>query len=229
MENLFEKLNTFNQTDITLVNFVLSILIALALGMVLAFAYKFKANTTKSFVITLAILPAVVSVVILMVNGSLGAGVAVAGTFSLVRFRSVAGTAKEIGAIFMSMAVGLACGMGYVGVGIVFTIIMCVIVIAYEMLDFGKTNYSELNKTINITVPEELDYGEIFDEVWDTYTKKVEFVRVKTTNLGSLNKLTYNITLKDKGLEKKLIDDLRCRNGNLEISMSIQSTQAMEL
>ena len=228
MESLFENLNTLNQTDITLGDFVLSMVAALVLGAVIALAYRYKSNYTKSFVVTLAIIPAIVSVVILMVNGSLGAGVAVAGTFSLVRFRSVPGTAKEIGAIFMSMAVGLACGMGFIGAAIVFTVIMCVVVIVYEMVGFGKSG-NELNKTVNITVPEELDYGEIFDEIWEKYTKKVDMIRVKTTNLGSLNKVTYNITLKDKGLEKQMIDDLRTRNGNLEISLSMQSTEVTEL
>lgn len=229
METLFENMNTLNQTDITLGDFVITIIAALVLGAVLAFTYKFRSNPTKSFVGTLAILPAVVSVVILMVSGSLGAGVAVAGTFSLVRFRSAPGTAKEIGAIFMAMAVGLACGMGFMGAAVVFTAIMCVVVIIYELLGFGRSNSTGLNKTINITVPEDLDYSEIFDEVWENYTNKVEMIRVKTTNLGSLNKLTYNITLKEKNTEKKLIDDLRCRNGNLEISMSQQMTEQMEL
>ena len=229
METLFENMNTLNQTDITLGDFTLTIVAALVLGAILALTYKYKSNPTKSFVITLAILPAVVSVVILMVSGSLGAGVAVAGTFSLVRFRSAPGTAKEIGAIFMSMAVGLACGMGFMGAAVVFTVIMCIVVLIYEAVGFGNTNHSELNKTLNVTVPEDLDYGEIFDEIWEKYTKKVEMLRVKTTNLGSLNKITYNITLKEKGTEKNLIDDLRTRNGNLEISMSNQATEVMEL
>lgn len=229
METLFENMNTLNQTDITLGDFTLTIVAALVLGAILALTYKYKSNPTKSFVVTLAILPAVVSVVILMVSGSLGAGVAVAGTFSLVRFRSAPGTAKEIGAIFMSMAVGLACGMGFMGAAVVFTVIMCIVVLIYEAVGFGNTNHSELNKTLNITVPEDLDYGEIFDEIWERYTKKVEMLKVKTTNLGSLNKITYNITLKEKGIEKSLIDDLRTRNGNLEISMSNQATEVMEL
>ena len=229
METFFENMNTLNQTDITLGDFTLTIVAALVLGAILALTYKYKSNPTKSFVITLAILPAVVSVVILMVSGSLGAGVAVAGTFSLVRFRSAPGTAKEIGAIFMSMAVGLACGMGFMGAAVVFTVIMCIVVLIYEAVGFGNTNHSELNKTLNVTVPEDLDYGEIFDEIWEKYTKKVEMLRVKTTNLGSLNKITYNITLKEKGTEKNLIDDLRTRNGNLEISMSNQATEVMEL
>lgn len=229
MENLFESMNTLNQTDITLGDFVITIIAALILGAVLALTYKYKSNPTRSFVGTLAILPAVVSVVILMVSGSLGAGVAVAGTFSLVRFRSAPGTAKEIGAIFMAMAVGLACGMGFMGAAVVFTVIMCVVVLVYETVGFGKSNMSVLNKTINITVPEDLDYSEIFDEVWEKYVSKVEMTKIKTTNLGSLNKLTYNITLKEKNTEKQLIDDIRCRNGNLEISMSAQVTEQMEL
>ena len=157
----------------------------------------------------------------MMVSGSLGAGVAVAGTFSLVRFRSVPGTAREICAIFLAMAVGLACGMGYPAFAALFTVIMCAASLIYARVDFGESRRLALERTLQITVPEDLNYTGAFDDLCASYTSSVRLVRVKTTNLGSLNKLTYDITLKERGTEKELIDALRCRNGNLEISAAL--------
>lgn len=194
---------------------------ALVLGAALAWAYSFRSEHTKSFVLTMGILPAVVSIVIMMVSGSLGAGIAVAGTFSLVRFRSVPGTAREITSIFLAMAVGLACGMGYIAFAAIFTLIMGTILVVYTSMKFGEP--SDLERTLIITVPEDLEYGSSFDDLFKNYTTSCKMVRVKTTNLGSLNRLTYNIKLKDAASEKALIDELRVRNGNLEISSSLQS------
>ncbi len=210
-------------------DFLLCLGCALLLGLLLAFGYMFRARYTKSFVVTLAMLPAVVCVVIMMVNGNIGAGVAVAGAFSLVRFRSVPGTAKEISMIFLAMGSGLICGMGYLGFGILFTVIMCAISVLYNLLDFGSKRNAAIYKTLNITIPEDLDYTNVFDEILSEYTTSRELIRVKTTNMGSLFRLTYNVTLKDAGKEKEMIDKLRCRNGNLEISVSKQDTTVMEL
>jgi len=189
----------------------------------------YRSRYTKSFVVTLAMLPAVVCVVIMMVNGNIGAGVAVAGAFSLVRFRSVPGTAKEISMIFLAMGSGLICGMGYLGFAILFTVIMCIISILYNHLDFGSKKNAAIYKTLNVTIPEDLDYTNVFEEVLSEYTNSCELIRVKTTNMGSLFRLTYNITLKDALKEKEMIDKLRCRNGNLEISISKQDTTVTEL
>lgn len=228
LELLFSNINAADGS-ITAAGFFINMGIALVLGALLTFVYTYKASYTKSFAITLATLPAIVAVVIMMVSGSLGAGVAVAGTFSLVRFRSVPGTAKEIGAIFLSMAVGLACGMGYPGFAVLFSIIMCAVNLFYNVCGFGEKRQEELKKTLNITVPEDLDYAGIFEDLFGKYTSEIKMIRVKTTNLGSLNRLTYNLTLKKAGTEKALIDEIRCRNGNLEISMSIQETGNYEL
>lgn len=211
--------------ELTLTTFLISMAAALVLGAILALVSSYRSQISKSFAVTLAILPAIVSVVIMMVSGSIGAGVAVAGTFSLVRFRSAPGTAKEIVAIFLAMAVGLACGMGYPGFAAVFTAIMSLVSILYARSDFGERRNAELMKTVNITVPEELEYGSMFDDLFDKYTASHKLVKVKTTNLGSLNRLTYNVTLKRTEDEKKFIDELRCRNGNLEISSALQGTE----
>lgn len=189
----------------------------------------YRIRYTKSFVATLAVLPAVVCVVIMMVNGNVGAGVAVAGAFSLVRFRSVPGSAKEIGAIFLAMGTGLVVGMGYLGYGILVALLLGSVNMIYNCVGFGAGKKAELYKTLHITIPEDLDYTGVFEEILQTYTSQCEVVRVKTTNMGSLFKLTYNLTLKNKEQEKEFIDELRCRNGNLEITMSKQETAIGEL
>ena len=216
-------------TIISVPNFLLCIGCSLLIGLLLAFGYMYRTRYTKSFVVTLALLPAVVCVVIMMVNGNVGTGVAVAGAFSLVRFRSVPGTAKEISMLFLAMGAGLIAGMGYLGFAILFTVIMCAICVLYNHLDFGSKKNAAVYKTINITIPEDLDYTNVFEEVLSAYTTSCELVRVKTTNMGSLFRLTYNLRLKDAANEKELIDKLRCRNGNLEITVSKQDTTVTEL
>jgi len=216
-------------TIISVPNFLLCIGCSLLIGLLLAFGYMYRTRYTKSFVVTLALLPAVVCVVIMMVNGNVGTGVAVAGAFSLVRFRSVPGTAKEISMLFLAMGAGLIAGMGYLGFAILFTVIMCAICVLYNHLDFGSKKNAAVYKTLNITIPEDLDYTNVFEEVLSAYTTSCELVRVKTTNMGSLFRLTYNLRLKDAANEKELIDKLRCRNGNLEITVSKQDTTVTEL
>lgn len=215
-------------SGITLGTFLLCVAAALVLGAVMAAVYCFRSSHSSSFVVTLALLPATVAVVIMLVNGNLGAGVAVAGAFSLVRFRSTPGTAKEITAIFLAMAVGLACGMGYPVFAGLFALIMCVMNIVYALTNFGGHRNPELRRVLRITVPENLDYPQLFNDLFDRYTTKAVLTEVKTTNLGSLNRLTYDVTLQKAGSEKEFIDELRCRNGNLEISMSLQPTQPRE-
>jgi len=210
-------------------DFLLCMGVALVLGLILALAYTFRTHYTKSFVITLALLPAVVCVVIMMVNGNIGAGVAVAGAFSLVRFRSVPGTAKEICTILLGMGAGLIAGMGYLAYASLFTLVLCLIYVLYNLFDFGSRRRSAINKTLTITIPEDLNYSNVFDDIFDEYTKSRELVKVKTSNMGSMFKLTYQITLKDVTREKEMIDQLRCRNGNLEIQISTQDATVSTL
>lgn len=208
--------------------FLLCIGISLLVGALLALVYGYRSHPTKSFLMTLAMLPAIVCVVIMMVNGNVGAGVAVAGAFSLVRFRSVPGTAREIGAIFLAMGAGLIAGMGYLGYAVLFTVVMCACMLLYGRLAFGGRETSE-RKILHITIPEDLDYTGVFDEVLDKYTKTHELTQVKTTNMGSLFRLTYELVPESTEAEKELIDKLRCRNGNLEISISRKETAVNEL
>lgn len=228
LEEIFVGLfDTEGAAVISPVDFLLCIGVSLLLGVIMATAYMYRTRYTKSFVVTLALLPAVVCVVIMMVNGNVGAGVAVAGAFSLVRFRSAPGTAKDIGTLFIGMGTGIIIGMGYIAYGIIFTVVMSVALIIYNRLDLGGN--AGKYKTLSITIPEDLSYSGVFDEVLDEYTTHFELTRVKTTCMGSLYKLTYLITLRDPGREKEFIDKLRERNGNLEIYISTQENAAAEL
>ena len=229
-ETLFKGLFDSDLTPVIgIADFALCLGCSLVLGFVMALAYMHRTRYTKSFVITLALLPAVVCIVIMMVNGNVGAGVAVAGAFSLVRFRSVPGTAKEICTLFLAMAAGLITGMGYLGYAALFTVIMCAIVMLCSHFDFGASKNKAMHKVLTVTIPEDLDYTGVFDDIFDAYTTEHSLSRVKTTNMGSMFRLTYSIVLRDPAKEKEMIDKLRCRNGNLEIAVSYQDTTVNEL
>jgi hypothetical protein len=191
--------------------------VSILLGIVIACIYMFKHTYSKNFVVTLALLPLIVQAVITLVNGNLGAGIAVMGVFNLVRFRSIPGTAKDIGAVFFAMAVGLATGMGYLSMAILFTAVVGICNVVYMLTPFGRQTKGA-EKTLKVTIPEDLDYCNIFDDLFVDYTSSVELVNVKTTNMGSLYQLEYEIHLKDAKTEKRLLDEIRCRNGNLTVS-----------
>ena len=229
MDAIFKGIfdNELTQT-IEVGDFLLCLGVSLLLGLIMAVAYILKNEHTKSFLVTLALLPAVVCVVIMMVNGNIGAGVAVAGAFSLVRFRSAPGSAKEIVAIFLAMGTGLIAGMGYLGYAALFTVIMCAMFILYNF-STGSTKRESVNKTVKITIPEDLDYTGAFDDIFAEFTKKSELIKVKTTNMGSMFRLTYVISLKDPAKEHEFIDRIRERNGNLEISVSTQASSDNQL
>ena len=230
LETLFKGLFDSSLTSvISVADFMLCLGFSLVLGLIMALTYMYRTRYTKSFVVTLALLPAVVCVVIMLVNGNVGTGVAVAGAFSLVRFRSAPGTAKEICALFLAMGAGLIAGMGYLGFAALFTVVMCAVFVLYNRIDFGAKKNSDTYKTFTITIPEDLDYSGIFDDIFAEYTACHDLARVKTTNMGSMFKLTYNVTLRDVTREKEMIDKLRCRNGNLEITVSKQETSVSEL
>lgn len=229
-ESLFKGLFDSELTKVISVpDFLLCMGFSLLIGLIIALGYMYRTRYTKSFVITLAILPAVVCVVIMMVNGNVGTGVAVAGAFSLVRFRSAPGTAKEIGMLFLAMGAGLIVGMGYLGFAVLFTVVMSAVFALYNRLDLGAKKNAEAYKTIQITIPEDLDYSGVFDDLFETYTTSHDLTHVKTTNMGSMFRITYNITLRDVTKEKEMIDKIRCRNGNLEINISKQETTVGEL
>jgi len=188
---------------------------ALALGFLIGVTYMACGDYTKNFVVALVMLPVMIQIVILMVNGNLGTGVAVLGAFGLIRFRSVPGTAREITNIFFAMAVGLAAGIGYLTFAAFASVMLCGIELVLYKSPFGRENGEE--RCLKITIPENLDYEGIFDDVFEGYTKKACLEKVRTTNLGSMFELQYQIRMRKGKKEKEMIDEIRCRNGNLTI------------
>lgn len=225
---IFNSIFDATTSVITVPNFLICMACSLVAGIILALGYVFRSRYTKSFVLTLALLPVVVCVVIMMVNGNIGAGVAVAGAFSLVRFRSAAGSAKDITMLFLAMGAGLLAGMGYLAYAVLFAVIMCVLTIILTLIGFGAKAGTKY-KTLRISVPEDLDFSGMFEDLFDTYTTQHELTKVKTADMGSIYRLTYNIKMKDSAMEKDFMDELRCRNGNLEIAISSEEPQAAGL
>ncbi len=201
---------------VSLISLLAATAVSLLLGTAAALVHRFRNTVSKQFSITLALLPVIVQTVILLVNGNLGTGVAIAGAFSLVRFRSVPGTARDISGIFLAMVIGLATGTGYLAVAALLVAVVGGMSLLFTVSSFGESKSGE--KELKITIPESLDYTGIFDDLFTRYTRLARLDRARTTNMGSLYQLTYRIILKDASEEKSLLDDLRCRNGNLEIS-----------
>lgn len=208
-------LDTILSDGITAGALLLCLAAALALGLGTAAIHMFRNSYSKSFVVTLALLPAIVSLVIMMVNGNIGAGVAVAGAFSLIRFRSVPGDAREICSIFFAMALGLVLGMGYLVFAVLFFLVIGAAMLLLSVLRFGEQKTAQ--RELKITIPESLDYNGLFDDIFSKYTAETQLVRVRTSNLGTLYELQYDVRLNTPEISKEFIDELRCRNGNLNI------------
>ncbi|MEG2118905.1 MAG: DUF4956 domain-containing protein [Pseudoflavonifractor sp.] len=200
---------------------------ALVLGIAIALLYKMSSTHIGSFVVILAVLPLLVESVIMTVNGNLGASVAVLGAFGLVRFRSAPGTAREIGFIFFAMAVGLATGMGFLSLALLITLVTGIAVLILEKAKFGSAVSKE--RQLRITIPEDLNYTGLFDDLFHMYTRYSRLERVKTTNMGTMYELSYKVELKNQETEKAFIDDLRCRNGNLSIILGLVQREKNEL
>ena len=211
-------LNSILSAQITLPQFLICELTAMVLGFGTALVFLVRDRHTNAFSQSLALLPGVVTLVIMLVNGNIGAGLAVAGTFALVRFRSAPGSAKEITGLFISVAIGLACGMGYVGVAVIFFVLMSVYVLGLGAARFGEE--SEKHRHLKITVPENTDYESLFADLLEKYTASHELNKVRTTNMGTLYELQYRVVLKDPRQIREMIDEIRCRNGNLNIVCS---------
>ena len=217
----------FTDTAVDPAMMMLAIGVSLLLGLVVAKVYQFKTVYSKSFVMSLALLPTLIAIVIFLVNGSLGAGVAVMGAFSLIRFRSAPGGAKELVSIFLVMTIGIAIGMGYLVFATVFTLIMSLVMLLLEVVNFGQMKHSM--RQLTVVIPESLDYESIFDDIFSKAANHIELANVKTSDMGSLFKIKYIIQLNGRMTEKELIDALRTRNGNLEIAISRYITKENEL
>lgn len=205
-------------TELSIESLLLCSVVSIILGIIISLVHKFTSNYTKNFLITLAILPILVQSIILMVNGNLGTSIAIVGAFSLVRFRSLPGTSKEILSVFFAMTIGLATGMGQLVFATIVTILVSIVLIILSKTKFG--NRRENIKLLKITLPDNLDYTEIFDDIFEKYTKNCKLENVKTVNLGSLFELTYTLIIKKDINEKSFIDELRSRNGNLKIVLT---------
>lgn len=226
---MFESIFATSSTaQIELAPLLVCVAAALALGVVLAGLFCLSTRHTSSFAVALAVLPAIVCVVIALVNGNVGAGVAVMGAFSLVRFRSAPGTAQQIVYVFLAMCVGLAAGMGYVGVATVVTVIIGGAAFALVRFGFGSRSHG-LERTIRVTIPEDLDFTDTFDGVLSAYASSYQLKSVRTAGMGTLYKLTYNATLRPNTSERELLDELRQLNGNLEIIVGSQEAVVDEL
>lgn len=217
------ELNLFGMTLVDLQAFLVCAAIALVLGVPMALSYTVKnPRYSKGFLLTLFALPVSVMTVMMMVNinNQIGTSITIAGVFALVRFRSFPGTAKEIINVFMSMIVGvaLACAgenSSSLIIAAIFALLCSVVNIIFNTTSIGETKRSQ--KTLRITIPESLDYTDVFEDLFEKYTSSHELTRVKTTNMGTMFQLTYDITLKDEKQERAFLNDLRCRNGNLDI------------
>ena len=217
--------NSVIPAAMTVSSFVICLLSALVLGVLCALVFSFRSKHSGNLPFALVLVPPIVTLVIMMVNGNIGAGLGVAGAFSLIRFRSAPGTARELSGLFTGTAIGLACGMGYVGIAALFFLVVAITVLALTLLRFGEKSRSF--RQLKITIPENLDYDGLFDDIFETYTTSHDLIRVKTTNMGTLYELTYHINLRGSDVDKAFMDALRCRNGNLNIICGRESDKDM--
>lgn len=224
MTNIFSSIFT---GSLTLGQFMLAIVASMFMGLILSIVFMYRNTYTRSFISALVLIPAVETVVIMLVNDNLGVGLSVAGSFALIRFRSVKGNAKELVAVFIAMTIGIICGTGYVALAVIFTVLLCVVMFALTLTGFGQM--SENERYLKITIPESLNYDEVFDDVLNEYASSWQLDSIKTLTLGSLFRLDYTLTMKDPSEMKKMIDELRTRNGNLEIMCSRPAVNREEL
>ena len=224
---MLESILTDATATITLGDCMICIVVSIILGGIISFTHKLTTKTTPNFLLTLAILPTLVQVVILLINGNLGTSLAVAGAFSLIRFRSMPGNSKEIISVFWAMAVGLGLGMGYIAYSIIVTLIVAVLIIFLSNVLCKIQDLSQ--RKLKILIPENLDYEEVFNDLFEKYTEKTELTKVKTTNMGSMYELTYIVSMNKNQKEKEFIDEIRCRNGNMLVMLERQELSEVEL
>lgn len=224
---MFESIFTTSATDnaISITSSLIGIGVAIVLGLIIGCAYMYickKDGYGKNFIIGLVILPAIVAVVILLIGSNVARAFSMAGAFALVRFRSAPGNAKDIAIVFFAMASGLACGLGYVAFACVFVVIMIAVMLFLNAIHFAESK--EVKKQLKITVPETLNYTNTFDDIFDKYLSSHALKKVRTTNMGTMFELTYNVNMRDDSEEKNFIDELRTRNGNLNIILGVAET-----
>ena len=215
---MFESILNESAGSLSIQSALICMGVSLVLGLMIAVVHMCTTKYSKNFLITLSVLPLMVQVVIMMVNGNLGTSVAVLGAFGLVRFRSAPGNSREIASIFFAMAIGLAVGMGQIVFAVVITVVLSLVLLLLSKSSFGEKKV--LEKKLKVLIPEDLNYTDVFDDIFHKFTSSVDLVKVKTTNMGSMYELSYNVVLKNKANEKSFIDEIRCRNGNLNVILS---------
>lgn len=223
MDNLFNNILANVTEGITVGSAIITMIVAVLFGLAIGFTYykTQEDNYQRSMAVTLLMLPVILSVIIVFVGSNIARAFSLAGTLSIIRFRSAPGDPKDIGFIFFDIAAGLACGVGLFGYGAIFVVILCVIMIITEKA--GLFEKKSANKTLKITIPENLNYQGAFDEILEKYTKKYTLTRIKTTDLGSLFELEYNVIMEKDENEQEFINELRCRNGNLNITLVLSA------
>lgn len=217
---MFESILKSTDTSISMSSSLICVGVAIGLGILISICYmctQKKGTYTKDFVITLSILPAVVAIVIMLVGSNIARAFSIAGAFALVRFRSIPGNSKEIAVVFFTMSIGLAAGLGFIGFAGIATLIIGFVFIVLSLTGFGDNRTEE--KMLKITIPESLNYKDVFTEIFDANLKSYRVQNVKTTNMGSMYEIQYLVLMKKEADEKEFIDALRCRNGNLNISL----------
>lgn len=220
LESIFATTGT--DTAISLTNAVLTIIISFILGGIISITYMKTCNKSgysQNFALTLILTPSVVGIIILLIGSNIARAFSLAGAFSIIKFRSAPGDPKDIAYVLFAMAAGLACGAGYFAYAVLFTVILCLLMLILSLLNFGAAKSSQ--KLLKITIPEDLAYDEAFDEVFKKFTAGFELRKVKTTDMGSLYELVYTVTMDNKTSQKEFLDALRCRNGNLNIVLSM--------
>ena len=215
---MFNSIFDASTTGLEITTALISAAVALGLGLVLAITHMKTSQTTKGFLTTLAVLPLLVMAVMIMINGNLGTSIAILGAFSLIRFRSLQGRAKDLLAIFFAMMIGLACGMGHILFGTVITVIAVIAIILFSFTKFLEPDRHD--RVLKVVIPEDMDYDEVFDEIFKKYTTRHNLVRMKTMNMGSLYKLTYDVRMKHGVKEKDFLDEIRVKNMNLKVLLS---------
>jgi len=212
---------------LTVESLLLSTVASLLFGFVVSLLYMVKNRHSRTLAMTLVVLPAIVQIIIMLANRNIGVGIAVAGAFSLIRFRSVPGNARDISCLFFAMALGFVTGMGYLFYGLIFLVLIGSVFLLLTVVEFGQKEIQ--TRILRITIPEDLDYDGLFDDIFEKYTHSAELEKVRTTNMGSLYELTYSITLSEAVISKTFMDELRCRNGNLKILFSRSLSEKDEL
>lgn len=215
---MFNSIFDSTTTGLSITTGLICAAVALVLGVVIAITHMKTSQTTKGFLTTLATLPLLVMAVMIMINGNLGTSIAILGAFSLIRFRSIQGQAKDLLSVFFAMMVGLACGMGHILFAAVITVIAVIAILIFSYTNFLEPNQKQ--RVLKIVVPEDLDYEEVFDEIFAKYTSRAKLIRMKTMNMGSLYKLTYDVTMKNGAKEKDFLDEIRVKNCNLKVLLS---------